>query len=343
MMSRVGFLGAVLLFGAGCRDVVRFDTEYPDEEPITELPVVPANQPGRFVDARLIGLSMTGSQIDLLGTIEFKTARWRVEDYERNVALLNTIAVAGKQYAQITRLRVEGHTDSDGDDASNLLLSQRRAEAVVEWLVANGIDRNRLVAAGCGEKDPLAPNDSANNKQANRRVEFDIEEMEGKRYEVATDPCAPNTYRKGYVTLNAPGWSGSDVTFEVDKPQYNYLETAKIRYSRPLDVPEGQQYWLTINRAGDPDTNNGAWHFVKKGALVDTMEIFKSDGKEAEWEIRLHDIYPKYPQRVIHRQKIRVVSKGDEPKPAAKPADDKSGKASGGADASGSVEVKIGQ
>lgn len=344
MRLRIGFLGAMVLCSAGCRDVIRFDTEYPEEEPPTELPVVAANQPGRFNDPRLVGLSMTGSQIDLLGTIEFKTARWRVEDYERNVALLNTIAAAGKQYAQITKLRVEGHTDSDGDDASNQILSQRRAEAVVEWLVANGIDRNRLIPVGCGEKDPLAPNTTAQNKQDNRRVEFDIEEMEGKRYEVATDPCAPNTYRKGYVTLNAPGWSGSDVTFELDKPQYNYLETAKIRYSRPLEVPEGQQYWITINRVGDPDTNNGAWHFVKKGALVDTMEIFKSDGKEAEWEIRLHDIYPKYPQRVIHRQRIKVVSKGDEIKQTPTNTGSKS---SSGADASGSasgsVELKVGE
>ena len=114
----------------------------------------------------------------------------------------------------------------------------------------------------------LAPNTTVENKQGNRRVEFDIEEMEGKRYEVATDPCAPNTYRKGYVTLNAPGWSGSDVTFELDKPQYNYLETAKIRYSRPLDVPEGQQYWITINRAGDPDTNNGEPSSAQDGRVL---------------------------------------------------------------------------
>ncbi len=342
MKLGLGLLGVALLLGTGCRDVVRFDTQYPEEEREGELPVVAGASPGRFNDARLVGLSMTGSQIDLLGTIEFATASWKIEDSPRNVALLDTIAIAGKQYAQITKLRVEGHTDSDGDDASNQVLSERRAQAVVDWLVNNGIERNRLVAVGCGERDPLANNDSASNKQANRRTEFDIEEMEGRRYEVATDPCAPNTYRKGYVTLDAPGWAGSDVAFELDKTQYNYLETAKIRYSRPMDVPEGQQYWITINRAGDPDTNNGAWHFVKKGALVDTMEVFKADGKESEWEIRLHDIYPKYPQRVIHRQKIKVISKGETIKATKPKGKSSDAKASGGAEASGKVEVKIG-
>jgi len=339
MRLGLGFLGVALLFSAGCSDAIRFDTEYPEEEVPVTLPEAAPNGPGgRFVDPRLVGLAMTGSQIDLLGTIEFATASWKIEENPRNLALLNGLAVAGRQYTQITKLRVEGHTDSDGDDASNQVLSEKRAQAVLEWLASHGIERERLVAVGCGERDPLANNLSAEEKQQNRRTEFDIEEMEGKRYEVATDACAPNTYRKGYVMLNAPSWSGSDVAFEIDKTQYNYLEVAKIRYSRPMDVPDGHQYWITIVRAGAPDTDNGAWHYVKKSALVDTMEIFKSDGKEDEWEIRLHDVYPKYPYRVIHRQKIKVISKGDE-KPKKKKTEEKSGGDAGG---SFKVEASVG-
>ena len=55
-------------------------------------------------------------------------------------------------------VRVEGHTDTDGDDAHNLDLSQRRAESVVAYLAKQGIDRARLTAQGFGETQPIADN-----------------------------------------------------------------------------------------------------------------------------------------------------------------------------------------
>jgi outer membrane protein OmpA-like peptidoglycan-associated protein len=70
------------------------------------------------------------------------------------------------------RVRVEGHTDDMGDDDVNLRLSQRRALSVVNYLVGMGIDRARLTYEGYGETRPLLPNDSAENRARNRRVEF---------------------------------------------------------------------------------------------------------------------------------------------------------------------------
>ncbi len=71
------------------------------------------------------------------------------------------------------RVRIVGHTDSDGDDASNLDLSKRRGAAVVNALVNSyGIAANRLESDGKGESEPVATNDSAVNKALNRRVEF---------------------------------------------------------------------------------------------------------------------------------------------------------------------------
>ena len=74
---------------------------------------------------------------------------------------------------------VEGHTDSKGADDYNQALSERRAAAVVDWLVAEGkLDRKRLAARGMGETDPVAPNttpegrDDPEGRQRNRRVEF---------------------------------------------------------------------------------------------------------------------------------------------------------------------------
>lgn len=68
------------------------------------------------------------------------------------------------------RVAIEGHTDAQGDDAYNQQLSERRAAAVVEYLVAHGIARSRLVAVGKGESEPAAPNDTPENRQTNRRV-----------------------------------------------------------------------------------------------------------------------------------------------------------------------------
>ena len=69
------------------------------------------------------------------------------------------------------RLTIEGHTDSDGADDYNLDLSDRRARAVVAWLVASGIAAERLEAAGRGETRPVASNDTADGRALNRRVE----------------------------------------------------------------------------------------------------------------------------------------------------------------------------
>ncbi|GAB4395916.1 MAG: hypothetical protein OHK0053_07630 [Microscillaceae bacterium] len=69
-------------------------------------------------------------------------------------------------------IKILGHTDSIGTEAKNLDLSQRRAEAVVNYLQALGIRPARLQALGQGETQPLRPNNTPENRQLNRRVEF---------------------------------------------------------------------------------------------------------------------------------------------------------------------------
>jgi OmpA-OmpF porin, OOP family len=70
------------------------------------------------------------------------------------------------------KFSVEGHTDSDGDDASNLKLSDARAKAVVDQMVKLGIENSRLTSKGLGESKPMAGNDTPEGKAQNRRVEF---------------------------------------------------------------------------------------------------------------------------------------------------------------------------
>lgn len=69
---------------------------------------------------------------------------------------------------------IEGHTDSVGSDEFNLSLSQRRAGAVKEQLVAKGIAEERITTKGYGKKYPVASNDTASGRQQNRRVEVII-------------------------------------------------------------------------------------------------------------------------------------------------------------------------
>jgi outer membrane protein OmpA-like peptidoglycan-associated protein len=85
---------------------------------------------------------------------------------------LTEIGAMLAQHADL-RLTIEGHTDSDGDDAHNLDLSRRRAASVKAFLVSHHkIDGNRLVTEGYGESRPAADNSTPEGRQQNRRVEL---------------------------------------------------------------------------------------------------------------------------------------------------------------------------
>ena len=70
------------------------------------------------------------------------------------------------------RVKVTGHTDSEGSDAYNDILSKQRAKAIVDYFVAHGLSKDRLVFDFKGEKQPAATNDTPDGRQRNRRVDF---------------------------------------------------------------------------------------------------------------------------------------------------------------------------
>ncbi|WP_258102886.1 OmpA family protein [Marinoscillum sp. MHG1-6] len=74
----------------------------------------------------------------------------------------------------IAKIQISGHTDSVGDDAYNQGLSERRARAVFNYFRQNGVAFASMKVVGYGETEPIAPNDTDENKQLNRRVEFKI-------------------------------------------------------------------------------------------------------------------------------------------------------------------------
>jgi outer membrane protein OmpA-like peptidoglycan-associated protein len=86
---------------------------------------------------------------------------------------LNTLASSLDKYPN-TNIVVVGHTDAAGSDEYNLRLSERRANAAVNYLVSRGVSRARLSAAGRGESEPVAANETDAGRQQNRRVEVAI-------------------------------------------------------------------------------------------------------------------------------------------------------------------------
>jgi outer membrane protein OmpA-like peptidoglycan-associated protein len=96
---------------------------------------------------------------------------------ERSFEMLNQIASLLSGQGNIGLVLVGGHTDGKGSDVYNLNLSQRRADAVVRYLVGRGVAPNRLRGQGFGETQPVAGNDTEEGREKNRRVEFLILEQ----------------------------------------------------------------------------------------------------------------------------------------------------------------------
>lgn len=86
---------------------------------------------------------------------------------------LEGVGVVLKEYNK-TVVEVAGHTDSSGSDSYNLQLSQRRAQAVANYLASQGVKSERLIPVGAGEAHPIASNDTEQGRAANRRVELTI-------------------------------------------------------------------------------------------------------------------------------------------------------------------------
>jgi outer membrane protein OmpA-like peptidoglycan-associated protein len=101
--------------------------------------------------------------------IQFDTGKAEIKPESEKV-LAEIVTLLGNQADW--KLRVEGHTDSVGAKAANQALSQQRAQAVVAWLAAHGIDKARLAAQGFGDSKPVADNSSEEGRARNRRVEL---------------------------------------------------------------------------------------------------------------------------------------------------------------------------
>lgn len=112
-----------------------------------------------------------GIKITFASGILFKTGSADLQaEAKQNVQKLAEIL---KEYPD-TNILIEGHTDSDGTDAFNQKLSERRAQAVATYAQSIGVSSSRFQTVGYGESQPVGSNDTAEGKQANRRVEIAV-------------------------------------------------------------------------------------------------------------------------------------------------------------------------
>ncbi len=147
------------------------DSELPKSKPAaTPTPTEPVPTP----EAAPLPPAQKGETGISFGAIHFKTASWQdilpgaQDNIQRLVEYL-------KLPPPFTKVVVEGHTDSIGSDASNLTLSQRRAETIRQILIDQyGIDGSKIEAIGYGESQPIADNGNYQGRQKNRRVFFRV-------------------------------------------------------------------------------------------------------------------------------------------------------------------------
>lgn len=117
-------------------------------------------------------------QIKIIERIEFETNEDTIRADSEPV--LEAVREILAEHPEIELISIEGHTDNVGKAAYNKRLSDRRAAAVVEWLVEHGIEKKRLRSKGFGLEKPIADNDTEEGRQDNRRVEFHIKRVDGK-------------------------------------------------------------------------------------------------------------------------------------------------------------------
>ncbi len=187
------FIGFSYLFGGESHAVVE------EDEPEEAAPVVAAaavavaaapvdsDGDGVYDDADQCPNTPAGRTVDVTGCEKVlkETINVRLNVlFDTNKATLKPesfvdierLAKAMKEYAT-TKVVIEGHTDSSGDNALNKSLSEARAKAVADALVSQyGIDASRVSSVGYGEEKPIADNSTAEGRTQNRRVQAEISE-----------------------------------------------------------------------------------------------------------------------------------------------------------------------
>jgi OmpA-OmpF porin, OOP family len=119
---------------------------------------------------------VTEKEVKINDQIKFKFDS--AEILQESDTLLGAIKKVIDEHPELTKIRIEGHTDNVGKPDYNKKLSERRAEAVRTWLVSKGVKKERLMARGFGQEEPIDSNETDAGRANNRRVAFTILERD---------------------------------------------------------------------------------------------------------------------------------------------------------------------
>ena len=186
-MKKLAFAVALGMSMMACRAQVRVQAATAPE-PVVEPAPAPAPPPEQ---------PKVGEQLTLPEQIEFEVAESRIMQTPKTLATLEQLAETMKTHPNITKLRIEGHTDNAGKAKRNEKLSKARAEAVAQWLAQHDVATSRLVTVGFGAKRPLVANDSADHRAMNRPTEYYVEELDGKKVDAESQKVASGTSSGG--------------------------------------------------------------------------------------------------------------------------------------------------
>jgi outer membrane protein OmpA-like peptidoglycan-associated protein len=120
-----------------------------------------------------------GCSVKITEKVFFKFNKWDIDP--RSFELLKDVASVINEVPKEIHFRVEGHTDSKGSGSYNRTLSQRRADSVASFLAGKGVARSRLEPKGFGEDKPIDTNRTSAGRARNRRVEFNVSNVDCKR------------------------------------------------------------------------------------------------------------------------------------------------------------------
>ena len=115
---------------------------------------------------------LAGDSIVVKETIGFAHGKAEIEP--ASMDLLDAVAKILTSTMSISKLTIEGHTDTTGEPAANQPLSEERALAVKKYLESKGVDPQRLESRGFGSSQPVDTNDTEEGRAKNRRVEFKV-------------------------------------------------------------------------------------------------------------------------------------------------------------------------
>lgn len=162
-----GAMSCLLILAAGCGGSVAFQGQQAFAVAGNTAPA----QPAVAAPARP-KVAVSGNKITIDEKIQFEHDKATI--LPASYGLLNEVVQVIKDNAQIKKILIEGHASAEGDKNHNLKLSDERAHAVMDYITAHGIAKDRLSSKGFGSSEPIADNKTEEGREKNRRVEFTI-------------------------------------------------------------------------------------------------------------------------------------------------------------------------